>query len=92
MHHWEWHKHAMQDLIVAMLMQAVRDADYMAKRKSPQAAVQHLEKWMDSMRFEFWVEWMDIPADVAEDVIAKIARGEIKPETLSCTGGPPRHG
>lgn len=41
-----------------------------------------MKTWTDSMRFEFWTEWADIPVDKAEEVILKIAAGEIQPEKL----------
>lgn len=106
---WELHKQCMRQLIVHMLLQAVRDAERLAsgsnrkdgqKRgpaltdewKRPSRIMQrrqriaenkqHLQEFTDSMRFEFWTEFCDIPVDVAEAVIQKVADGEIKPDGL----------
>lgn len=52
------------------------------QRESDKRKRQELSTYTDSMRFEFWTEFCDIPVDLAETMIRKITSGEIKPEGL----------
>lgn len=72
-HGWGMHKNAMRSLLVHTFLQSIRDAEI-----PPEPAVPaQIEQWADSNRFEFWVEWLDIPVEVAEATLLGVAKGTI---------------
>lgn len=73
---WDLHKNSMRSLIVHALLQAVRDAEKLTPEQTEsEMTPTAFSSWLDSMRFEFWVEWIDMPVEVAEVTLASIASG-----------------
>jgi hypothetical protein len=68
----------MRSLLVHVFLEAVRDAE-----RPPQPEVKtEILQWADSQRFEFWVEWLDIPVEVAEATLSGIAQGNVDVSTI----------
>ena len=71
-------------LIWHILLQAVKDADMLSRggfhirscAESRERDKQHLRRWLDSNRFEFWTAVINLDTETAERGIIEISEGQ----------------
>lgn len=87
----DFHPDAVKSLFLNTLLQAVKDADSLGhegrlaeinKDMSPGVQLEkkrRLIRWLDSIRCEFWVEWIDLPIEKVEETVLAILHGQRRP-------------